>query len=352
MIVSDLDTPVLLVDLDVLERNMRNMMEHCRKLGIALRVHSKAHKVPAVGHKQLAMGASGIVCQKVGEAEVMVEAGIRDILITYNIVGKPKLERLTRLAKQADIIVAIDSEGVARGISEQAQADDCTIGILVELDTGGGRTGVQSAQAALALSQRVAGMPGLDFRGIMTYPCTPEGKPFMEETMDLLEKAGLPPEIISGGGTGREAISKDQGCTETRDGCYIWEGMTRFYERRSEPLEALLDPEVCSLRVLCTAVSTPTVDRVIIDGGRKTFTDCSAPHGLVLGHPEVDFYGMSVEHGNLNVGRSKHKFQVGEKLIIIPSVTEKLVNLHDELYAVRNGKVEAVWKIAARGKIR
>ena len=352
MLVSELDTPALVVDLDVLERNMRNMMEHCRELDIALRVHIKAHKVPAIAHKQLAMGASGIVCQKVGEAEVMVEAGIGDILITYNIVGKSKLERLTRLARQADIIVTVDSEEVAQGISEQARADDCIIGVLVELDTGGGRTGVQSSQAALALSQKVARMPGVDFQGIMTYPCTPGGKPLMGETIDLLKKAGLSLNIVSGGGTGHEAICKEQGCTETRDGCYIWEGMTRIHPRQGDVLEDVLDPKVCSLRVLCTVVSTPTPDRVIIDGGRKTFTTSPPPYGLVLGHPEVDFYGMSVEHGNLNVGRSKHKFRVGEKLTIIPATSERLVNLHDELYGVRNGKVEAMWTIAGRGKIR
>ena len=129
--------------------------------------------------------------------------------------------------------------------------------------------------------------------------------------------------------------------------------MTRIHPRPGDVLEDVLDPKVCSLRVLCTVVSTPTPDRVIIDGGRKTFTSYPPkPYGYIIEQPEAKIYGMSVEHGNLEVSKSKDKFRVGEKLTIIPATTERLVNLHDELYGVRNGKVEAVWRIAGRGKIR
>ena len=144
MQIHDLDTPALVVDLDVFERNIENMASHCAELGIALRAHTKTHKVPEIARMQLAAGAQGIVCQKVGEAEIMARSGIDDILITYNIVGRSKVRRLTELARWAEIMVTADSEEVALGLSAQAGEDGCDIGVLVELDTGGNRTGVQS----------------------------------------------------------------------------------------------------------------------------------------------------------------------------------------------------------------
>ncbi len=349
MKVSELDTPALTADLDILERNICNMAEHCRKLGIPLRVHIKTHKVPEIAHMQLAAGASGICCQKVGEAEVMVEAGIRDILIPYNIVGRPKLRRLTRLLREATITVAVDSEDTARGISQQAQADGCTVPVIVELDTGGNRCGVQSPQAALTLGEKTAQMPGLELKGVMTYPSRLEAKPFLEETVFLFQRAGLATDIISGGGTGLEAISKELGCTETRSGSYAYEGTKRISPTRGNPP----NPETCALRMICTVVSTPTPDRIIIDGGQKTFTSYPpSPYGHVVERPEIKIYAMSVEHGHVDVSASRHSFRVGERLSVIPLHQGMTANLHDTLYGVRNGEVEVVWRIAARGRVR
>jgi len=346
MHIYDLDTPALTVDLDVLERNIHNMAEKCRELDIALRPHIKTHKIPEIAHQQIAAGAIGIACQKLGEAEVMAEAGIDNILIPYNIVGKPKLERLTRLVKQNTVTVAVDSEITANGISQQAQADECVVGVIIEMDTGGRRCGVQPPQAALELAKKITQMPGLDFQGIMTYPSNSRAKPFIEETVDLLSKAGIPVKIISGGGTGCEAASKEIGCTETRSGSYVYEGMTRVGAKT-------LNPESCALRMIVTVVSTPTNDRIIIDAGQKTFTSYPpTPYGYIIENPEIKIYGMSVEHGHIDVSESQHKFQVGEKLSIIPVHQGMTSNLHDELVGVRNGKVELVWKIAGRGKIK
>jgi D-serine deaminase-like pyridoxal phosphate-dependent protein len=346
MHVYDLDTPALTVDLDILERNIHNMAEKCRELDIALRVHIKTHKTPEIAHQQIAAGAIGIACQKLGEAEVMAEAGIDNILIPYNIVGKPKLERLTRLVKQKTVMVAVDSETTANGISQQAQADGCVVGVIIEMDTGGRRCGVQSPQEVLELAKKITQMPGLDFQGIMTYPSSSRAKPFIEETVDLLSKAGIPVKIISGGGTGGEAASKEMGCTETRSGSYVYEGMTRVGPKT-------VNPETCALRMIVTVVSTPTADRIIIDGGQKTFTSYPpTPYGYIIEHPEIKIYGMSVEHGHIDVSESKHKFQVGEKLSVIPVHQGMTSNLHDELVGVRNGEVELVWKIAGRGKVK
>ena len=346
MNIADLDTPTLVADLDVLERNIEGMAALCRQIGIPLRVHSKTHKVPEISKLQVAAGSQGITCQKLGEAEVMVDAGVDNILIPYNIVGKPKLKRLTALVKRAQVTVALDSEETATGISEQAVTDGCVVPVIVELDTGSGRCGVQSPQAAQRLAQQIMKMPGIDFQGVMTYPSNVRAKPFLTETLDLLASDGIPVNIISGGGTGSEATSKELGCTETRSGSYVYEGMTRI--GNSE----MLTPERCVLRVIVTVVSTPTPERIIIDGGQKTFASYPpTPYGHIIEHPDAKIYGMSVEHGHVDVSECSHRFKVGEQLSVIPLHQGMTSNLHDELVCIRGDKIEAIWQIAGRGKV-
>lgn len=347
MKVYDLDTPALVVDLDVLERNIGNMAAHCAKLDIALRVHTKTHKVPEIAQMQLAAGSQGIVCQKLGEAEVMARAGIDDILIPYNIVGKPKVRRLVELARWSRITVAVDSADTAAGISNLARQDGCDIGVLIELDTGAQRCGVQSPEAALQLGHRVMCLPGLSLRGVMTFPSYLKAKPFMQKTLHLFQEAGLPCAVVSGGGTGFEVASKEIGCTETRSGSYVYEGMTRVKGHQD------LNPERCALRVLVTVVSVPTRDRIIIDAGQKTFESYPpAPYGLIIEEPEARIYAMSVEHGHVDVSQCSHPFHVGQKLLVIPLHQGKVTNMHDELVGARKGEVEVVWQIRGRGKVK
>ena len=346
MNIADLDTPKLVADLDVLERNIEGMATHCRQLGIPLRVHSKTHKVPEIAKLQIAAGSQGITCQKLGEAEAMVDAGVDNILIPYNIVGKPKLKRLTALVQRARITVALDSEETAMGISQQATTDGCVVPVIVELDTGSGRCGVQSPQQALRLAQQITKMQGIDFQGVMTYPSNIRAKPFISETVDLLTSDGIPVNIISGGGTGAEATSKELGCTETRSGSYVYEGMTRV--GNSE----MLTPERCVLRVITTVVSTPTPERIIIDGGMKTFASYPpTPYGHIIEHPDAKIYGMSVEHGHVDVSECSHRFKVGELLSVIPLHQGMTSNLHNELVGIRGDKIETIWQIAGRGKV-
>jgi D-serine deaminase-like pyridoxal phosphate-dependent protein len=346
MHIYDLDTPAVVIDLDVLESNIQNMASHCADLDIALRPHTKTHKIPEIAKMQLAAGAQGIVCQKLGEAEVMAKAGIDDILIAYNIVGKTKLRRLTDLARLKTILVTVDSAYVAEGISERAQVDEAQIGMLVELDTGGRRTGVQSPEAALELGRLVMDLPGLSLMGIMTYPSSMRAKPFIQQTIELFQSADLPCPVISGGGTGGEAMSKEMGCTETRSGSYVYEGMTRVGGNDD------LSPEKCALKVVVTVVSVPTQDRVIVDGGQKTFrASPSNPYGLVIEQPQAKIYGMSVEHGHVDVSECDHQFRVGEKLSVIPQHQGMVTNMHDEVVGARNGRVEVIWKVQGRGKV-
>jgi D-serine deaminase-like pyridoxal phosphate-dependent protein len=345
--VDDLDTPAVICDLDVMERNIAAMAARCRKIGIPFRAHTKSHKNPEIAHRQMASGANGICCQKLGEAEVMVQAGLPDILIPYNIVGRAKTERLTRLAKRATITVAVDSEATACGIAEQARADGVDVRVVIELDTGARRCGVQSPAAALELGRALVRMPGIDLRGVMTYPSRPEAKPFLDEVVRLFRGEGLPLEMIGGGGTGLEEVSKDLGCTETRSGSYVWEGLSRVKSRDD------LGPERCPVRVLCTVVSVPTPDRIIVDGGAKTFASYPpVPYGYCVEHPEIFLSGVSVEHGHVDTSASSHRFRVGERLTIIPLHQEMCLNLHDEMVGVRNGKVEVIWPILGRGKVK
>ena len=347
MNIIDLDTPTLVADLDVLQRNIDGMAARCRQLDIPLRVHSKTHKVPEIAKLQIAAGSQGITCQKLGEAEVMVDAGIDNILIPYNIVGKPKRKRLTALVKRAHVTVALDSEETATGISQQAIADSCVVPVIVELDTGSGRCGVQSPQEAQRLAQQIMKMKGVDFQGVMTYPSNVRAKPFIAETLDLLEQDGIPVNIISGGGTGSEAASKELGCTETRSGSYVYEGLTRI--GNSE----MLTPEQCVLRVVVTVVSTPTSERIIIDGGQKTFASYPpTPYGHIVEHPDAKIYGMSVEHGHVDVSECSHRFKVGELLSVIPLHQGMTSNLHNELVGIRDDKIETIWQIAGRGCVK
>lgn len=346
MNITALDTPALAADLNVLERNINGMATHCDQLGIPLRVHTKTHKVPEIAQLQIAAGSQGITCQKLGEAEVMVDAGIDNILIPYNIVGKPKLKRLTALVQRAKVIVALDSEETATGISQQSITDGCVVPVIVELDTGSGRCGVQSPQKAQHLAQQIVKMPGIDFQGVMTYPSNVRAKPFIEETLDLLSNDGIPVNIISGGGTGSEAASKELGCTETRSGSYVYEGLTRI--GNSE----MLAPDRCVLRVIVTVVSTPTPERIIIDGGMKTFASYPpTPYGHIIEHPDAKIYGMSVEHGHVDVSECSHRFKVGEQLSVIPLHQGMTSNLHNELVGIRGDAIETTWCIAGRGKV-
>ena len=348
MHVDDLDTPALTLDLDILEKNIHDLSESCRQHEIDLRVHTKTHKIPEIAWMQLRAGAVGIACQKLGEAEAMVDAGIEDVLIPYNIVGRRKVERLLTLTRNARVTVAVDSEATARGISEQAAAAGCEVPVLIELDTGSKRCGVQSPEAALALGRTLAGLPGLELRGLMTYPTSERAQPFLDRARALLHDAGIPVHVVSGGGTGSEALSKAIGCTETRIGSSVFEGLRRINRQSNPP-----NPQTCVERMICTVVSTPTADRVIIDGGKKTFTnDSNMPYGHIVEYPDAKIYGMSVEHGHVDVSGCEHRFHVGKRISVIPQHQGMTTNLHDQVYAVRNGTVEATWRVAGRGKVQ
>ena len=347
MNVKELDTPSLCVDIDVLDRNITNLQSACDELGIPLRVHTKTHKTPAIAQRQMAAGAIGIVAQKLGEAEPMAAAGIPDILVPYNIVGAAKLSRLVQLvgSEQTQLTVAADSEATVEGISAAMAATNLTVRMVVEMDTGSHRCGTQSPEETIALAQVIDQAPGTEFVGVMTYPSNERVRPFLDEVRQRASAAGLELQVISGGGTGSQEISKSLGCTETRIGSYAWEGMTRVGKRED------LDPTRCPLRLVTTVVSTNVAGQIVIDAGQKAFTSYPpTPHGYCLEHPEISIKGMSVEHGHVDITASEHRFSVGEMLSWIPLHGGMTTNLHERLFVVKADEVVDEWTVDGRGR--
>jgi D-serine deaminase-like pyridoxal phosphate-dependent protein len=344
--VADLDTPAVIVDLDRLEANIERMQALMNRFGLGFRPHVKAHKIPEIAQMQMRAGAIGITCQKIGEAEVMANAGLKNILLSYNIVGASKLDRLTRLAKRSDLIAAVDSEYTVAGIAQAACAANVEVKLVIELDTGD-RAGVQSAAAAVALGQRIQAYEGVRLVGLMAFPTPPEKAPFIAEVVSSFRQRGLPLEIVSGGGS-VPALTAGQvpGLTEHRAGAYV-------YGDRYCVRNRLNTWEDCAQRVVCTVVSRPTANRAIIDAGSKTTTnDGGAPFGYLMEYPEADFYLQSEEHGHIDLSRCTRKPEIGEQITFVPNHTCACTNLHDQVFGVRNGVVEVVWDVAARGKIR
>ena len=364
MLVSDLDTPAAVVDLDAMEDNIRRLAEYCKKHGLKQRPHTKTHKIPAIAHMQVEAGAVGITVAKVGEAEVMAAGGLKDIFIAYPVVGDSKQGRAARLACQIRLSAALDSTKVAEGLSRHAVAEGSTIYTLVDVDSGFGRTGVSTPEAAVELAKVVAGLPGLEFEGIMLFPghvwrdierreeiAISEGH-IIVRTLELLRTEGLEARTVSSSGTPTAFYCHEvEGLNEVRAGTYA------FYDAKSVG-GGLCTWEECALSVVVTVVSAPDPGRVIVDGGSKTFSSDQEKSGKFGGFGQVREYPgvcidwMSEEHGVLNVEAADHVFEPGERLTVIPNHACTTVNLHDELMGVRGDWVEVIWPILGRGKVR
>ena len=352
MRIEDLDTPALTVDLDAVERNIASVQARCDEAGLALRPHIKTHKLPALAHLQVRAGAVGIACQKLGEAEVMSAAGLRDILMTYPIVGRSKAGRFAALARQATMAAVGDSDVVARGLSAALDAVGAEADFLVECDTGFGRTGVQTPEAAAELAALADSLPGLRFAGFMTYPTLSGTGAWLEAAAELAAARGLTPRWVSGGGTPTqrwEATRDAPVLTEVRAGTYV-------YGDRMCIADGSVALEDCALRLRVTVVSRPTPDRAIIDAGSKALTSDTAPsldgYGHVVEYPAARIPMLNEEHGYVDLSACDARPQVGEALTIVPNHACGTTNMHDEVAAHRRGEVVAVWPIAARGKLR
>lgn len=364
MHISQLDTPAVLVDLDILERNLDRMEQYVQSIGVDLRPHIKTHKIPELAHMQVAKGAIGITAAKPGEAVVMAAGGLKDIFIAYPILSPHKADAFLALKDQAKLSISVDSSDAAEVLARSSAAHDYDLPILVEIDVGFGRCGVQTAKEALDLALHIEKLPGAHFGGIMFYPghmmvskerqdeLLIPANAAIEAAYEAIIKAGLTVERVSGGSSPTAYRSQDFPLvTEIRPGMYPLNDRNLVHGGFATLAE-------CAATVLTTVVSTAVKDRVILDGGSKTFssdrllTGSSIGHGDVLADPEAIFFGVSEEHGHLDVSKSTRQYKLGERLRILPNHICTTVNMHDTIFGVRGENVEKVWTVAARGRVQ
>jgi D-serine deaminase-like pyridoxal phosphate-dependent protein len=350
--IVSLDTPVATVDLDAVERNVARMQGYCDAHRLAFRPHIKTHKLPAIAHMQLRAGAVGITCQKLGEAEVMVAAGIRDILLTFPLIGPQKARRLAALAGEATVAVVGDSATVVQGLSPALAEAGVEVGFLVEVDTGFARTGVQTPEEAGELAALADSLPGLRFDGVMTYPTLPGTGQELRAAIEEIRSRRLEVRVVSAGGTPTYSTNHEAPeITEVRAGTYVY-GDRSCIANGSVPLDD------CALRIRATVVSRPTPERGILDAGSKTLTNDPAEetagggHGLIVEYPDARIYALSEEHGHVDFAACAERPRVGEVVTVIPNHACGTTNMHDTVVVHRGGRIVGIWPVAARGKLR
>jgi D-serine deaminase-like pyridoxal phosphate-dependent protein len=364
MHISEIDTPALLIDLDVFERNVARVANYAREHGLRLRPHTKTHKSPAVGKRQLESGAAGLTVAKVGEAEVMLRSGTPDLLVAYPVIGRSKLDRLMEVARRTQVTVALDSMFAARQLSDAARAAQVTVGVLAETDVGLGRVGVCPGEDLLELAQGILRLPRLTFEGITFYPghikdTSEHGLTqlaalgaVVQSIIEDFRRAGIGLNIVSGGSTPTLFLSHEvNGVTEIRPGTYVYNDVNTVRSGGCEWQD-------CAASILVTVVSTARPNQIIVDGGSKTFStdrlavSSEVTFGRVTDSPESVFQKINEEHGYIDVTRARRDFAIGDRLQIIPNHICVAVNLHERVYGVRNGEVEEVWDVEGRGKLQ
>src|SRR5215213_11220038 len=359
-----LDTPLIAVDLDLLDRNISEMASLAASYCVSLRPHAKTHKSPHIARMQLEAGAIGLTCAKLGEAEVLVDqGGITDILIAYPIVGEVKIQRLLQLLDRARIVIAVDTYQAATPLSQAVSSADRTLDIYLEVNTGQDRAGARAGQEAVELAVAIASLPGLHLTGVMTHEghagfSAPDDIATIAEnagqalvdTAERVRSQGIPVTDVSVGSTPASWFTpRVAGITEMRPGTYVFNDNNAFRHGR-------IGPDRCAARVVSTVVSRPAPDRAIIDAGSKALAldpSLSHPgHGYIVGHRGATIARLSEEHGVVTLPDGETGFDVGDRVEIIPNHICPAVNLTDELVMVRNGHVVDRWPVAARGKVR
>jgi D-serine deaminase-like pyridoxal phosphate-dependent protein len=360
----ELDTPALCVDLDALESNLATLQAAVTRNGISARPHAKTHKCPAVARMQIESGAVGICTAKVSEAEVMLEHGIDRVLMTTANVTPFKIARAMRLRRfHQGFVQATDSPENARHLSEAAVAARITADVVIDVDPGMNRTGIRAGQPALELAQLVDRLPGLRLMGLLCYDGGSQHvRGFTErrartlerlapaaETRALMERGGLNTEIFSGGGTGTYNIDHETpGLTDVQVGSYV------FMDAQYLEIGGATDPDVYSdfrpsLTILTTVLNDQYPGQVTTDAGAKACT-INQPWPIVKGETGMTYRSGSDEFGTLRYEDPSRTYSVGDKLELIVSHCDPVVNLYDEMFAIRGERVEAVWRIAARGR--
>lgn len=369
--VDELDTPALLVDRQVLDDNLTRMQRRADRFGVKLRPHVKTHKSPALARRQLELGASGITVAKLGEAEVMIDAGLEDILIANQIIGPTKLGRLRQLAARSRLAVLVDSVEGVEGLDEAFADGDLVVEVLIEIDTGKERCGLADLQAIATVADAVRSSSHLRLRGLETHeghvPAGARSADDLErrsleagrrlvEVAEALREAGHDVEEVSVGSTPAAPYTASvSGVTEMRPGTYVFNDVNQMVLGQA-------DPRGCALSVLATVISRPAPDRAVLDAGSKSLFAEAARRGFALDDydgfgyireaPAAHITSLSEEHGVVHVPSGVDFPPIGGKVRIIPNHVCPAVNLHEELYLMDGDTLVEVWPIAARGKVR
>jgi D-serine deaminase-like pyridoxal phosphate-dependent protein len=356
---AEVETPVAVVDLDRLERNLSGLQSYATEHDIELWPHTKTHKTAEIGLRQVALGAGGLTVAKTGEAQVFAEAGAPRILMHYPPFGPAKAERLAALVTDGvELTVAVDSVWAAEALSAALQKRGVTAELLVELDVGLHRTGQPTVAGALEVAQGLSRLPAVQVTGVSCYPghCRGDAETVysrlmaadaqLRETRDAFVAAGVPCDRISGGSTPTRHLTHQTCVTELRSGTYA------LGDRNDPPVEGV---EQGALWIEVTVISDAVPGQVVVDCGSKTLTSDShhdGGHGAIIGWPAARLRDINEEHGYVDVSALADPPKVGDHLRIIPNHACGCVNLHDGLLAVRNGVAEQVLPVAARGLIR
>ncbi|MBX9952905.1 MAG: DSD1 family PLP-dependent enzyme [Candidatus Obscuribacterales bacterium] len=353
-----IDTPCLIVDMDLVDDNLNKLFSKFRDLQVKVRPHLKTVKNPEFAKLLLAQGATGVCVAKVSEAEVMAEAGIEDILITTEIIGLPKIERLTKLITKHDRIrVVIDSSAGATAMQDAAWQAGIKLNVLIELNVGQNRAGVEPGQSALILANEISKQPNLNLIGIQGYEghlqlltneeerqrlCV-EAMEKLMNTVSLLRQNGHKIEVITTGGTGTSEYCAAGGANEIQPGSFVF--MDGAYRK------AIGNRYQNALTLVSTVISKPAENRCVIDAGFKSLSTDSGNAELKL-HGDISYRPAGDEHGILESSGGKVNLNIGDRVELIPSHIDTTVNLHDYYYCHRGGKLENVWRISARGKVQ
>jgi D-serine deaminase-like pyridoxal phosphate-dependent protein len=355
---DELDTPALLIDLDLLEANIADAAALCRQHGVAWRPHAKCHKSPDIARRLLEAGAIGLTCAKLGEAEVFAAAGISDLLIANFIAGERKVERLVELRRRVDPIICLDHFDQAKPIGQAMQASGQRVRAILEIDIGLERAGVAPCRPAVELAKRVADLPGIELVGVMGYEghlllvedqgekaariCAALAQ--LVETAGRITAAGIACQIVSCGGTGSLRFAVNQpGITEVQAGGVIF--MDAFYRHMCH-----LDGFRYALTILTTVVSRPAEDRAIIDAGRKAMNIELTPP-LVIGREGIVVDRLSAEHGSLKLGPAARDLKICDKLEFVPGYGDLTTVLHNQFFVLQNGRLVDIWPLTARGRL-
>jgi 3-hydroxy-D-aspartate aldolase len=361
MSLGEIETPTLLVDLDAFENNLKQMVTDTIGTNTSIRPHSKAHKCPVIALRQISLGAAGICCQTVGEAEVMVKSGVSDVLVTNEVVDERKLRRLTALGKDATIGVCVDHPTGVKSLDDAAVANGTQIDVLIEVNVGGDRCGVDVGDSLLSIADQITRSRHLRFRGLQAYQGKAqhlrqyqERKAAIEHStriarsaVELLARHGTPCEIVSGGGTGTYPFEVGSGLyNEVQPGSYIF--MDGDYQLNCHKTGAAGGCFQQSLFVYTQVISLPRRGTAVVDAGLKAMAfDSGMP--TISDMPSVHYRGPSDEHGILDTGYAACGLELGAKLKLIPGHCDPTANLYDHYVVIRGDRVEAAWPITARG---